>query len=310
VTLHPDEEQLQAARVLERTDCLRQQYRQRTAAEHRVAPSAQLGVRQTRIFGRSKRLFQAVHTRRKWAERVMHMKTLIVMPAYNEADTIGATISQVKRAVPDADVAVVDDGSSDNTAEVALKAGASVLPLPINLGYGGALQVGFMYAEANNYDEVVQIDADGQHEPACVADLLAELRTGKVDLVIGSRFLDGGDYRPTKARAMGMSLMRRLTRIATGKKITDPTSGFQAMNRKAICLYASDVYPSDYPDADVLIMIHRAGLRVREIPVKMYQRESGVSMHSGLKPIWYMFKMLLSITVTLLRKPPTLVRSG
>lgn len=153
------------------------------------------------------------------------------------------------------------------------------------------------------------MDADGQHEPACIADLLAELRKGDVDLVIGSRFLNGGDYRPSPARALGMALMRWIIRATTGHQITDPTSGFQAMNRTAIALYASNVYPTDYPDADVLIMIHRAGLRVREIPVRMYQREAGQSMHSGLKPIWYMFKMLLSIAVTLLRKPPALVRS-
>ena len=104
--------------------------------------------------------------------------------------------------------------------------------------------------------------------------------------------------------------MRRIIHLTTGQHITDPTSGFQALNRRAIDLYASNVYPTDYPDADVLIMIHRAGLRVREISVRMYQRESGQSMHSGLKPIWYMFKMLLSIGVTLLRKPPAVVRSG
>ncbi|MGI5819491.1 MAG: glycosyltransferase family 2 protein [Armatimonadota bacterium] len=239
------------------------------------------------------------------------MKTLVIMPAYNEEENVGTTVRGVLRAVPEADVVVVDDGSRDDTTRVALEAGATVLPLPINLGYGGALQVGFMYAEANDYDEVVQVDADGQHEPECVADLLEELRKGDLDLVIGSRFMGTGNYRPSPARAMGMSLMRWLTRVATGRRITDPTSGFQAMNRKAICLYASDVYPTDYPDADVLIMIHRAGLRVREIGVRMYDRAAGESMHSGvLKPVWYLFKMLLSIGVTLLRRPPQVVRSG
>ncbi|MFW6156212.1 MAG: glycosyltransferase family 2 protein, partial [Armatimonadota bacterium] len=152
------------------------------------------------------------------------MKTLILMPAYNEAENIGPTIRGVKRAAPEADVVVIDDGSADETTRVALEAGATVLPLPINLGYGGALQTGFMYAEANNYDEVVQVDADGQHEPECVADLLHELRTGDLDLVIGSRFLGTGDYKPSPARAMGMALMRTLTRWTTRKKITDPTS--------------------------------------------------------------------------------------
>jgi len=238
------------------------------------------------------------------------VKTLIAMPAYNEAANIEKTISAVKKAVPDVDIVVIDDGSMDNTGDLAVSAGATVLPLPVNLGYGGALQVGFLYADAHDYDEVVQLDADGQHEPACVADLLAELRKGDVDLVIGSRFMNGGDYTPSKARALGMELMRNIIRWTTKQTITDPTSGFQAMNRTAISLYASEVYPTDYPDADVLIMIHRSGLRVREIPVTMYQRDEGQSMHSGLKPIWYMFKMLLSIAVTLLRKPPALARSG
>lgn len=238
------------------------------------------------------------------------LRPLIVMPAYNEAANIEKTIRGVLRAVPEVDIVVIDDGSTDNTGDLAVAAGATVLPLPINLGYGGALQVGFLYADANGYEEVVQLDADGQHEPACVADLLHELRTGDVDLVIGSRFMNGGDYKPSKARAMGMALMRSIIKMTTKQTITDPTSGFQAMGRKAISLYASDVYPVDYPDADVLIMIHRSGLRVHEISVKMYQRDEGQSMHSGLKPIWYMFKMLLSIGVTLLRKPPALARSG
>ncbi len=241
----------------------------------------------------------------------MQVKTLVVMPAYNEAANIGNTIRKARQANPDVDIAVVDDGSMDDTAAIATQAGATVLPLPINLGYGGALQTGFMYAEANGYDEVVQLDSDGQHEPACINDLLTALRDDGMDIVIGSRFMGTGDYKAPPARAAGMALMRWLTRVTTGKKITDPTSGFQALNRRAICLYASDVYPSDYPDADVLIMVQRAGLRVGEIPVQMYQREAGVSMHSGLiKPIWYMFKMLLSIGLTMLRKPPAVSRSG
>lgn len=239
------------------------------------------------------------------------MKTLIVMPAYNEAENIQNTIGKIQDAIPGADIAVVDDGSSDDTADMALSAGATVLPLPINLGYASALQVGFLYAQAKDYDEVVQIDADGQHEPKCIVDLLAELRKDDVDLVIGSRFLNGGMYRPSKTRALGMALFRWLTRMSTGKNITDPTSGFQAMNRSVIHLYASDAYPTYYANADALIMSHRAGLELREIPVTMYERDSGVSMFSGLKPIWYMFKMLLSIGMTLLRRPPTTTtRSG
>lgn len=238
------------------------------------------------------------------------MRTLIVMPAYNEAANLPATIAGVRSVLPGVDLAVVDDCSRDSTAEIAHRCGAVVLPLPINLGYGGALQVGFLYADREGYDEVVQMDADGQHEPTCVADLLDALRTTDADLVLGSRFLTPGAYRPSPARALGMALMRRILRVTTGERITDPTSGFQALNRRAIRLYASDVYPTDFPDTDVLIMILRAGLKVREIPVVMHPRLSGTSMHSGLKPVWYMFKMLLSIAVTLLRKPPVTAAEG
>jgi glycosyltransferase involved in cell wall biosynthesis len=242
---------------------------------------------------------------------VVEMKTLVVMPAYNEAANIVSTIRRARQNNPDVDIVVIDDGSMDETGDLAVEAGATVLPLPINLGYGGALQTGFIYAEAHGYDEVVQLDADGQHEPANIKDLLQALRDDHADIVIGSRFLGVGDYKAPPARAMGMALMRWLTQVSTGKRISDPTSGFQAVNRKAISLYASEVYPSDYPDADVLIMVQRAGLRVREIPVQMYQREAGVSMHSGiLKPAWYMFKMLMSIGLTMLRKPPAVSRSG
>jgi glycosyltransferase involved in cell wall biosynthesis len=235
-------------------------------------------------------------------------RTLLLMPAYNEERNIGSTLQAVRAAVPGVDIVVVDDGSSDRTTQVAVENGATVLPLPFNLGYGGALQTGFRYAASRGYAEVVQIDADGQHEPKCILDLLDALRIEKADIVIGSRFLVGGDYKPSAARAMGMQLMRTIIRIVTGQKMSDPTSGFQALSRRAVELYASDVYPTDYPDADVLIMIHRAGLKAIEVPVTMYQRADGKSMHAGLKPIWYMFKMLLSIGVTMLRQAPATER--
>jgi len=232
------------------------------------------------------------------------MRTLIVIPAYNEEANIASTIESIREAISDVDIVVVDDGSTDETPALAREQGATVLSLPFNLGYGAALQTGFRYAQMKDYDEVVQIDADGQHEPDCIPDLLNELRKGDVDVVIGSRFLGQGVYRPPLLRRLGMWVMRRLIRIATGKTMTDPTSGYQALGPWAIALYASEVYPVDYPDADVLIMITRMGLKVREVPVRMYQQQDGKSMHSSLKPVWYMFKMLLSILVTMLRSAP------
>ncbi len=236
------------------------------------------------------------------------MSALIVVPAFNEAENIANTLAGIRGSLPGVDMAVVDDGSGDETAALALAGGAIVMRLPVNLGYGGALQTGFQYAQAHGYDVVVQMDADGQHEPTCVPDLLKALEEGDADIVIGSRFLGRGEYRAGLARVMGMKLMRWLIRVTVGVRITDPTSGFQALGRRAIALYASPVYPVDYPDADVLIMVCRAGLRVKEVGVTMYPRLVGMSMHSGLKPIWYLLKILLSVGVTLLRRPPALAR--
>ncbi len=231
------------------------------------------------------------------------MKTLIVMPARNEGQTVGEVIARLKSLVPNADILVVNDASTDKTAEVALKAGAKVLNLPINLGYGGAVQTGFKYAVKKGYDAIVLMDADGQHDPACVPNLLKALQDA--DFVLGSRFLGECRYKVPLARRLGMWLFGKIVNWVTGQKITDPTSGFQAMRRKVV-EFLSDHYPIDFPDADVLILLHRAGFRIKEIPVIMHQRLHGVSMHSQLKAFYYVFKMSLSILATLMRAVPKL----
>lgn len=224
------------------------------------------------------------------------------MPAFNEASRIGSTIAGIRRFC-DADIIVVNDGSSDATAAEGSAAGALVITLPFNLGYGGALQTGFKYALKRGYSFVVQMDADGQHDPAYVLPLLDHVRTGKVDVAIGSRFLGEGDYNPTFTKKIGMIFFRWLASALTGQSVTDPTSGFQALNRRALEFYASEAYPVDFPDADVLVMLHKQGIRFRELPVKMHQTTKKKTMHSGLVPIYYLFKMMLSIFVTLLRNP-------
>jgi glycosyltransferase involved in cell wall biosynthesis len=230
-------------------------------------------------------------------------RVLIVVPAYNEERNIGPVIGGVREVVPDADILVVDDGSSDDTALMARQAGAGVISLPFNLGYGVALQAGFKYALARDYDYVVQMDADGQHEPASVLDLIEEVRKGSADVVLGSRFLGPSTFKPRFARRVGILLFRAIVSRVVGQRITDPTSGYQALNRRVLALYATDVYPIDYPDADVLIMVHFAGFRIREIPVVMYPGAANrKSMHSGLRPFYYVFKMFLSIVVTLMRE--------
>ncbi len=226
---------------------------------------------------------------------------MVLIPAYNEEHRIVSVVAGVKVAAPDAAIVVINDCSRDDTAAVACQAGAIVVSHPFNMGYGAAIQTGYKYALANNYDFLVQLDADGQHDPSCIPDLLAPVIQGKADIAIGSRFM-GNSYKPPLARRLGMALFRKIVSMVTGRACTDTTSGFQAFNRKVIAFFSTDVFPVDYPDADMLITLHHAGFCVVEVPVRMFENSEGKSMHSGLKPLYYMFKMILSICVTLLRK--------
>jgi hypothetical protein len=226
---------------------------------------------------------------------------VVVIPAYREAANIQQVIANVRDLLPEAIIVVVDDRSPDNTATLARLAGAVVLPLPINLGDGAARQTGFKYADRLGADWVVQLDGDGQHRPESIPSLLAPVLAGEVDLVIGSRFLGVGDYKPQTGRRVGMRIFAGLASWATGQRITDPTSGFRAMNRRAYRFFCGSAYPQQYPDADVLIAAHRAGLRLMEVPVLMRQSTTGQTIHAGLRPLYYVYKMLLSIFVTMLR---------
>lgn len=228
-------------------------------------------------------------------------RTMILIPAFNEARRISKVIASIVSVIPDADIVVVDDGSRDGTAFIARQAGAIVIIHPFNMGYGAAIQTGYKYSKSKGYDFLVQLDADGQHDTTCIPVVLAPVIAGTADIAIGSRFL-GSSYQPPLARRMGMTLFRWIVSIVIGKQVTDTTSGFQAFNRKVVDLFCSDVFPVDYPDADMLIMLHRVGFRITEVPVRMFENSEGKSMHSGLKPFYYMFKMLLSICVTLMRE--------
>jgi glycosyltransferase involved in cell wall biosynthesis len=228
-------------------------------------------------------------------------RMLVVIPAFNEAGKVGAVVRGVRDVLPQVDVLVVDDGSSDGTADEALEAGARALSLPLNCGYGAALQTGYKYAVRNGYEVVGQIDADGQHSPTHFGPLLAQLTEPGVDVVIGSRFLDGdGHYRPSRARKFGMELFGRVASKVTRQHISDPTSGFQVMRIPVARFFCTDVYPSDYPDADILILLHRSGFRTSEVGVQM-QPPTGKSMHAGHKSVYYVYKMSLSILVELMR---------
>lgn len=232
------------------------------------------------------------------------IRVLVLIPAFNEAARIGGVVGNIRRVVPDMNILVVNDGSSDDTADISRLSGATVVSHPFNMGYGVAIQTGYKYALDHKYDYLVQIDGDGQHDPACIPQLLAVLQQGEADFVLGSRFL-GNSYRPPFARRVGMVIFRGIVSLVTGAFITDTTSGFQAFNRDVIRFFSTDIFPVDYPDADMLIMLHRAGFSLREVPVRMYENSEGKSMHSGLKPLYYMFKMFLSICVTLMRERGT-----
>lgn len=229
------------------------------------------------------------------------MKTLVIIPAFNEAPRIARVIADVRAALANTDIVVVNDGSRDDTARGAREAGARVLTLPFNLGYGVALQTGYKYALAYGYDFVLQMDADGQHEARDLPKLLAAVQSERADVAIGSRFLNGTPYHATFARRAGMKLFAAIASALTRTHVTDPTSGFQALNRRVVEYYASSAYPVDYPDADVLLMLHYAGFRFTEVPVTMYPSARGQSMHDGLRPLYYIFKMFLSIFMVLLR---------
>jgi glycosyltransferase involved in cell wall biosynthesis len=229
-------------------------------------------------------------------------RMLVVIPAYNEAGRVGRVVADLRAALPAADVLVVNDGSADATAAEAAEAGAHVITLPVNLGYGAALQTGYKYAVRHHYDVVGQIDADGQHRPEHFPLLLERLAGAEVDVVLGSRFLDrDGHYRSSVARKLGIGLFGRLATAMTRQHVSDPTSGFQAMRLDVARFFCTDVYPADYPDADILILLHRSGFRVSEVPVQMEASPAGKSMHRGHRSFYYVYKMMLSILVTVLR---------
>ncbi|MGQ9492168.1 MAG: glycosyltransferase family 2 protein [Anaerolineae bacterium] len=229
-------------------------------------------------------------------------KTLLIIPAHNEANNIGQVLAEVRDTGIDLDVLVVDDDSSDETALVALNAGARVLRLPCNLGYGGAVQAGFRYAVHYGYDFGVLMDADGQHVASCIADLLRVVQSDEADFSLGSRFLGRMEYRTSFFKRVGMAFFSQVVSHITGQRITDATSGFQAFNREVMTFFATDNYPVDFPDADTILLLYFAGFRLAEVPVVMRERLSGQSMHSSWKPIYYIFKMFLSIFIVLLRQ--------
>jgi glycosyltransferase involved in cell wall biosynthesis len=231
---------------------------------------------------------------------------LAIVPALNEVEVIARTVSEIHERAPDFDVLVVDDGSTDGTAAAARAAGAAVLSLPYNLGIGGAMQTGYLYAHEHGYEVAVQLDGDGQHDARYIPDLLAGLQSGDgFNMVTGSRFLESADggYRSSAPRRAGIGIFARVVSLVSRQRVTDPTSGFRMTDRRAIELFARD-YPHDYPEVEAILLMHRHRLRTREVPVRMRPRTTGHSAISSIQAAYYMVKVLLAVFVGLFRARP------
>ena len=229
---------------------------------------------------------------------------LAVVPAYNEAATIVDVVRAIRDRAPDFDVLVVDDGSTDDTRMRAEAAGARVLHHPFNLGIGGAVQSGFVYALEYGYDYMVQVDGDGQHDPLEIQTLLDAMRLDpSLDMVCGSRFIKDLKYPAPISRRTGIHVFAFIVSRVVEQRVSDPTSGFRLYNRRAISLFAHD-YPHDYPEVEAVLMLHFHRLKMQEVPVRMFQRGGGVSSITSGKSLYYMVKVLLAIFVGLVRKRP------
>lgn len=231
-------------------------------------------------------------------------KTLVIIPALNEEASIAYVIGLIREHAPFADIAVINDGSTDRTGAIAEACGAIVLHLPHNVGIGAAVQTGMIYAARHGYEVAVQNDGDGQHDPREIPLLVGDLLESGADLVIGSRYIEDRGYITPRLRRFGIVILAWVISLVTRQRFTDPTSGFRASNRRTIRLCA-EFYPHDYPEPEAVVLLHRAGLRLREIPVTMNPRYGGRSSITPFKSGLYMIKVLLAILIDLLRHAPT-----
>lgn len=239
------------------------------------------------------------------------MKVLIIIPAYNEADNIENVVDNIRNNFPQYDYVVINDGSKDNTRDICKKRRYQYLNLSINLGIGGAVQTGYKYAKDKNYDVAVQIDGDGQHDISYLADMLPMLESGEADIVIGSRFIEKEGFQSSVVRRIGIRILSFLIYMCTGCKIKDVTSGFRAVNKDYIKIYA-DSYPNDYPEPEAIVAAVMHGGSVKEFPVVMKERAGGTSSINFVKSIYYMIKVTLAIIVCRIgfgiRRDPTVIR--
>ncbi len=232
------------------------------------------------------------------------LKRIAIVPALNEESSIAGVIAEIRAFDPGFEIVVIADGSVDRTPEVAAAHGAKVVRLPFNLGIGGAVQTGFRYAHEHSFELAVRVDGDGQHDPQELPAILAPVLAGEADICVGSRFAlraGEGSFRSTRTRRLGIRILAGVVSMLVRRRVTDPTSGFQALNRHAIRLFAAD-YPHDYPEVEATVMCFRHRLRLVEVPVRMRERAGGSSSITAVRAIYYMVKVLLAIFVGVFRR--------
>lgn len=229
------------------------------------------------------------------------MKKLIIIPAYNEQESIKKAVEDIMEKAPHFDYIVINDCSTDKTKEICETEEFNVIHLPVNLGIGGAVQTGYLYAARNGYDIAVQVDGDGQHDPQFLSKMADYMEAEHADMVIGSRFIDKEGFQSSGARRVGIKYFTMLIKLLTGTKITDPTSGLRMVNREIIEFFAEE-YPKDYPEPESVVAILRRKKKVLEIPVIMRERSGGVSSISMKKSVYYMIKVSLAILIERIRK--------
>ena len=232
------------------------------------------------------------------------LRSIAIVPAYNEADSLGSVLEEIRAADPELEVVVVNDGSTDATASVAAAAGAAVVNLPFNVGIGGAVQTGYQYALEHGFEVAIQVDGDGQHDPREIGLVLAPILDGQADLVVGTRFVKGGGYRGTRLRRVGIRIFAAVVSLLVGQRVSDTTSGFRAVNRKALKLFAAE-YPHDYPEVESIVLLSKHHLRMLEVPVQMRVRETGNSSITAMRSAYYMIKVLLALFIGMFRRYPT-----